>query len=172
MSATLRVYTRIVVEENASVVLDAGSVVAPHRAVTVDGAVLRQATRALAPGETLALYSYDDHASFDLIAVWVREGGFVDVAVQGDAPTSASDATPLGTSRVWNHTPVSDACPWMLNSRAALVNADPADHAEQNGTTAGFFEDADETRGRIYAVQVKNPDDATEDVTIDYVVVG
>lgn len=172
MSATLRVYTRVVVEDGGAIVLDAGSIVTPHKEVTIDGTYKRQSTATLAAGETVTIYQYTDFASFALIGVWVRDEGFVDIAVQGDAPTSSSDTTPAGTSRVWNHTPLSCDAPWLLSSLDALVNVDPADHAEQNGTTAGFFEDAQETRGRVYTVQVKNPDDATESVTIDYIVVA
>lgn len=171
MSATLKVYTRVVLEVNG-VVLDVGDVLTPQKAITIDGTYRRHQTTSLAPGETVTIYSYDDHPEFQLIGVWVKGSGFVDIGVQHDAPTSTDDTTPAGTARTWQHTPLSCFCPLFLSSVDGLTNADPADHAEQNGTTAGFFEDADETRGRVYEVQIKNPDDATDDVTLEYVVIA
>lgn len=172
MSAIMRVYTRVVVEEDGAVVTDFGSINSPVKEVTIDGTFTRQGNITLAPGETVTIYDYDESDTLALAVVIVRDAGFVDVAVQHDAPTSTTDTTPLGTSRTWQHTPLSCDAPWILSSVDGLTNADPADHAEQNGTTAGFFEDAQETRGRVYEIQIKNPDDADDDVTFDYLVVA
>jgi hypothetical protein len=173
MTAVLRIYSAGRIDGNTGNDQRWGSLTEPTREVTLAADKQRSVQEiTLAVGEVFTVWEWSaDRPGFDFIGISVLdEGGYVKCAWKADKPTSTTDTTPLGTAKAWHRADIDDKCEFRLASDELTVNLTQADANGDNSGTPVQWDDAGEVDGRIYKVQIKNPDAATEAVRVQLVV--
>lgn len=151
-----------------------GSLTTPVREVTLAADLQRSVQEVtLAVGEVFDVWEWSaGRPGFDFIGITVLdEGGYIKAAWLADKPTSTTDTTPLGTAKAWHRADIDDKAEFRLASDELTVNLTQADAISDNSGTPTQWDDAGEIDGRIYKVQIKNPDAATEAVRVQLVVI-
>ncbi len=158
MSGTGRVWNRVEIVEQGQPSVDRGSGETPFSEFTVETTGMnRGQTFNIAAGAEITLWDWDLHGDFTLLGV--EADGYLWLATNVDAPTSASDNNDAGTSDNWAKEAISNIAPRFFQSMLAPVNTSAANYA------ASAFHAATAT-GRIYKITAKNPGTETRKVTV------
>lgn len=154
MSAELNIIDAVTLVSAGAIQTASGSPYSAFSSTSVNG-VFTQRTYTIPKGSVKTIYDYD--ANDELGGNWtmcrIVASAACDLAWKGDKATSASDLTPLGTHETWNTKGLCAYMPeYLLDD--VIVNATPADHC----TDPGPLQHANAERGRIYEMEVENPD--------------
>lgn len=160
MSAIIESTSRLTVRSGDDTLLDFGSVVAPLNPTTTPGTTIAQPkTITLEPGDSATLWSYESDG--DLAFMEIKCSGFLWLAQKVDAPTSDTDPTASGTAINYPKEGLSCVGTHRIQGMAVPVAASSSNYA-------GSAFHASVANGRRYSIVVKNPADATDDVTVTY----
>lgn len=161
MSAIIEVFRRISVRSGDSNLLDYGSITTAQNPTTCAGTpILRPREITLAAGESKTIWKWEDDGDFALL--FLECSGYAWIAQHVDLPTSESDLNPAGgTSSNWFKDAISCVAPRFYEGMAV-----PTVPSVANAAASAFH--ATTANGRRYELVVKNPADATADITVTY----
>lgn len=147
----LRVYDGCGISVDGGEPLADGSMENPIHAVACNGEGDKRVFAAIAAGAIVEVWAWVTDAD-NWTAFRIKADGAFRISYEVDAPTSASDNTPLGTKVGWLTEVRSCFAPRWFESMVAPCNATPG-----NLVNAAFG-GAGTTDGRIYKIRVKNTD--------------
>lgn len=154
----------------------AGQRQTPYATVSLAGDVASQgmvvaAKRVSSVASYTPLYRYAERGSFEFFAAWLPKGGYVQLAIKTDIPTSASDLSQSGTGRRWTVLDLASHAPFILTSDQlrTTTTANIADWYGPTGSDAipTLLNSVNAVNGKIYEIGVSNPSD-DDDVTVEY----
>lgn len=159
MTAQLQFHFGMVLVDSDGVRTGLGSLESPVFDGSVPGTAQLRATVTVPAGEKMMLWQYGDQGveDFEVLVLRVKGTGYLYGAFLVDAPTSASDHDPAGTTERWRQFDLSCKIPFVLNTDEARINPTAADEYTETGGWPTIFDDAGTTDGRVYAVAAKNP---------------
>ncbi len=161
MSAIIEITDRMTVRSGDANLIDVGSAVVPTTptGTTCDGTPFeRERQIVLEPGDSFTLWDWATMG--DMALMRITSDGYVWIEQYVDLPTSGSDFTPVGgTSK--NHPKDALSC---IGPRYIEGMAVPTVPSTSNYAASAFH--ATTANGRRYSVSVKNPSDATANVTV------
>lgn len=111
----------------------------------------------LASLEKKVLWSWEQLRDFELLAVWIRGSGYVNLCFDVDTPVSGSDLSPSGNDYRQRHFDLSCYAPFILNTDQCLVNTVIADENTLTGGYPTMFGDAQTVNGKVYKLYAYNP---------------
>lgn len=156
----LEIFRRWLLRDGDTVHQDYGSATQPLQTTVTGDPRQGPRTAVLAPGDSKTIWSWADDGFFALL--FLESTGYAWVAQQVDLPTSGSDDTPVGgTSGNWFKDAISCCAPRYYEGRAV-----PTVPSVANAAASAFH--ATTANGQRYALVVKNPSTATDDITITW----
>lgn len=159
MSATLKVFRRMLVESAGINPLDFGSIVEEKLATACTGNPIQRREFNLSPGSSATLWDWAAEGSFT--AMLIECDGFCWIAQKVDKPTASDGSNNAASGTDVNHAKDGLSCfaPLILQGMAVPVVPSATNYA------ASAFHATTEA-GRRYAVYAKNPASATAAVKV------
>lgn len=166
MSATLKVFRRLLIESGAANPIDYGSIVASQQDTAIAGTPRREMHLTLAPGDSAVIWDWTDDGDFVLMLIECSGYAWIEQLV--DSPTDAEndDFTASGTAENRPKEGISCYAPLFIQGMAVPVVPDSGG-AQTNYEGSSFH--ASTVNGRRYQITAKNPDDAEESITLTVV---
>lgn len=161
--STLKVYDSATLIRAGQIDAQIDTPYQPYYEVTlVSGNIVhKRVTVAAASRQTLYEYGASGEVVTSFVGCRIKTTAAAWLAWKGDKATSSSDLTPLGTHICWNAKGICPQFPEYLED-AVPVNDAPVDHVTDPGPLAH----ANQETGRIYEIEVENPD-ADDALTVD-----